>query len=217
LDAPRKARIYSKIDLRHAYHLVRIAEGEEWKTAFKTRYRSYEWLVMPFGLSNAPAAFQRFINDVLGDLLDQCTVAYIDDILIYSDSLAEHREHVREVLRRLRKHSLYAKASKCKWHKDSVEFLGYILRTDGLTMAEDKVKTIREWPEPRKVKDVQSFLGFAKFYRHFIFNYSDITVPLTRLTRKGTAWSWTKDCQKSFDFLKAAFTSAPILHHWEPD
>src|SRR3979490_1599676 len=217
LDAPRKAQIYSKIDLRHAYHLIQIAEGKEWKTAFKTRYGSYEWLVMPFSLTNAPAAFQRLTNNILSDLLDHCTVAYIDDILIYSDSLEQHREHVREILRCLRKNGLYAKASKCEWHKDTVEFLGYILRTEGLTMAEDKVKTIRDWPEPRKVKDIQSFLSFANFYRRFIFNYSDITVPCTRLTCKGTPWAWTEDCQKSFDFLKTAFTSAPILHHWEPD
>src|SRR3979490_450104 len=217
LDRPRKAHIYSKINLRHAYHLIQIAKGNEWKTAFKTRYGSYEWLVMPFGLSNAPAAFQQFINDILGDLLDHCTVAYIDDILIYSDSLEQHREHVREILRRLRKNGLYAKASKCEWHKDTVKFLGYILRTEGLTMAEDKVKTIHDWREPRKVKDIQSFLGFANFYPWFMFNFSDITVPLTRLTRKGTPWAWTEDCQKSFNFLKTAFTSTPILHHWDPN
>src|SRR3979490_3604863 len=134
---------------------------------------------MPFGLTNAPVAFQRFMNDILGDLLDHFTVAYIDDILIYSDSLEQHREHVQEILRRLRKNGLYAKASKCEWHKDTVEFLGYVLQTEGLIMAEDQVKMIRDWPEPRKVKDIQSFLGFANFYRLFIFNYLDITVPLT--------------------------------------
>ena len=113
---PQKARIYSKIDLHHAYHLVRIAEGDEWKTAFKTRYGSYEWLVMPFGLTNSPAAFQRFMNDILGDLLDKCIVVYLDDILIYSNNLKEHKEHIRELLRRLRKHGLYTKVNKCEWH-----------------------------------------------------------------------------------------------------
>src|SRR3979490_889004 len=172
---------------------------------------------MPFGLTNAPVAFQRFMNDILGDLLDHFTVAYIDDILIYSDLLEQHRKHVREILRRLQKNGLYAKASKCEWHKDSVEFPGYILQTEGLTMAENKVKTICNWPKPRKIKDIQSFLGFANFYRCFIFNYSDITIPLTQLTHKGTPWVWTKDCQKSFGYLKTAFTSAPILRHWQPD
>src|SRR5260370_34227597 len=102
LITPAPARIYSKIDLKHAYHLVCIVEGDEPKMAFQTRYGSYEWRVMPFGLSNAPASFQRFINDILGDLLDVCTIAYLDDILIYSDSLDKHKDHVRDVLRRLR-------------------------------------------------------------------------------------------------------------------
>jgi Reverse transcriptase (RNA-dependent DNA polymerase) len=116
LDAPRKARLYTKIDLRHAYHLVRVSEGNEWKTAFRTRYGSFEWQVMPFGLTNGPVVFQRFMNDVFGDMLDVCVVVYIDDILIYSDNPSQHREHVREVLRHLQLHSLYAKADKCEWH-----------------------------------------------------------------------------------------------------
>src|SRR5260221_3610480 len=115
LTSPAPARIYSKIDLKHAYHLVHIAEGDEPKTAFCTRYGSYEWQVMPFRLSNAPAAFQRFINEVLGDLMDVCTVGYLDDILIYSDSLEDHRDHVHEVLRRLHKVGLYANLKKCKF------------------------------------------------------------------------------------------------------
>jgi Reverse transcriptase (RNA-dependent DNA polymerase) len=149
---------------------------------------------MPFGLTNGPAVFQCFMNDVFGDMLDVCVIVYIDDILIYSDNPSQHREHVREVLRRLRLHSLYAKANKCEWHQDSVEFLGYMLSADGLTMSGEKVQTIRDWPEPRKVKYIQSFLGFANFYRRFIHNYSDTTVPLTRLTRKGIPWAFTEEC-----------------------
>jgi Reverse transcriptase (RNA-dependent DNA polymerase) len=125
-------------------------------------------------------------------MLDVCIVVYIDDLLIYSDNLSQHREHIHE--RRLRLHSLYAKADKCEWHRDSVEFLGYMLSADGLTMSEDKIQMIRDWPEPRRVKDIQSFLGFANFYRHFIHNYSDITVPLTRLTWKGIPWAFTEEC-----------------------
>jgi hypothetical protein len=217
LDAPKRARVYTKIDLKHAYHLVRIAEGDEWKTAFRTRYGSFEWLVMPFGLSNAPAAFQRFMNDIFADMLDVCVVVYLDDILIYSDDLDSHRKHVREVLKRLRKNGLFASEKKCFFHKDKVEFLGFMLTPEGLTMDEAKVKVLQEWPEPRKVKDVQSFLGFANFYRRFIHDYSRITVPLTRLTRKGLPWLWTEDCQRSFDELKRSFTTAPILTHWIPD
>ncbi len=217
LDAPKKAKLYTKLDLRHAYHLVRIAEGDEWKTAFRTRYGSYEWKVVPEGLTNAPAAFQRFVNEVFADLLDVYVIVYLDDVLIYSDDPESHRDHVREVLRRLRLHGLFCNPAKCEFGVDTVEYLGYILSPDGLTMSEDKVKAIVEWPVPRKVKDVQSFLGFANFYRRFIYNYSDIVVPLTRLTRKNTEWLWTTACQEAFEKLKWAFTHAPILVHWEPN
>ena len=146
------------------YHLVRIAEGNEWKMAFRTHYSSFEWLVMPFKLTNGPVAFQRFMNDIFGDLLDQCVVVYLDDILIYSNNPKQHTNHVWEVLWHLRKHGLYAQAKKCEWHCDSVEFLGYIMSSKGLTMADDKIHAILDWLEPWKVKDVQSFLGFANFY-----------------------------------------------------
>jgi len=112
---------------------------------------------------------------------------------------------------------LYAKAEKCEFHSDSVEYLGYVLSPSGLTMSNTKVKTIQEWPEPKKVKDIQSFLGFANFYRHFIFNYSDIVIPLTHLTRKNTPWNFDDNCRKAFNILKQAFTSAPILMHWVLD
>jgi len=217
LDSPRKARIYTKIDLQHAYYLVCIAEGDKWKTAFRTRYGAFEWSVMLFGSTNAPAAFQRFMNDVFSDLLDVCIVVYLDNILVYSDDITQHWSHVKEVLKRLRKAGLYVKAEKCEFHSDSVEYLGYVLSPSGLTMSDAKVKTIREWPEPKKVKDIQSFLGFANFYRRFIFNYSDIVIPLTRLTRKNTPWNFDDDCKIAFNTLKQAFISAPILMHWVPD
>jgi len=217
LDSPRKACIYTKIDLRHVYHLVHIAEGDEWKTAFRTRYGAFEWSVIPFGLTNAPAAFQRFMNDVFSDLLDVCIVVYLDDILIYSDDITQHWSHVKKVLKRLRKAGLYAKAEKCEFYSESVEYLGYVLSPSGLTMSDAKVKTIQEWPEPKKVKDIQSFLDFANFYRCFIFNYSDIVIPLTHLTRKNTLWNFDDDCRIAFNTLKQAFTSAPILTHWVLD
>ena len=216
LHSPASARIYTKIDLKHAYHLVRVSSGDEWKTTFRTRYGSFEWLVMPEGLTNAPAAFQRFMNDIFQDLLDVCVIVYLDDILVYSDDVSEHRKHVKEVLRRLQKHGLCARPDKCTFHTDTVEYLGFVLSPKGLTMSEDKIKIILDWPAPRKVKDVQSFLGFANFYRRFIPHYSDISVPLTRLTRKGTVWNWTDECQEAFDMLKRAFTSAPALVHFVP-
>jgi len=139
LDSPSHAKIYSKIDLRHTYHLVWIAPSDEWKTAFRMRYGSYEWLVMPFGLTNAPAAFQHFVNTVFADMLDVCIVVYLDDILIYSEDMESHQQHVWEVLCHLQLHGLFTKPEKCEFHSDSVEYLGYHLSLDGLTMSPDKI------------------------------------------------------------------------------
>src|SRR5260221_10247918 len=148
LTSPAPTTIYSKIDLKHAYH---IAKGDKPKTTFCTCYSSYEWQVMPFGLSNAPASFQRFINEVLGDLMDVCMVGYLDDILVYLDSLEDHWNHVQEVLQHLHKVGLYANLKKCKFHMDTMEYLGFILSPKGLQMDLKKVSTIQDWPEPWKV------------------------------------------------------------------
>jgi len=164
LNSPHKAQVYSKIDFCHTYHLVYIADGDEWKTAFRTCYGSFEWSVIPFGLTNTPRAFQRFMNNIFSDLLDVCVVIYLDDILIYSNNMSEHHWHVKEVLKHLYKAGLYAKAKKCEFHSEPVEYLGYILSLSGLIMSDDKIKIIQDWPEPKKVKDIQSFLDFANFY-----------------------------------------------------
>src|SRR5258705_6935926 len=211
------ARIYSKIDLKHAYHLVWIAEGDEPKTTFHTRYGSYEWRVMPFGLTNAPAVFQRFINEVLGNLLDICMVGYIDDILIYSDSVDQHWDHVQEVLRCLQEAGLYMNPKKCNFHTDTVEYLGFILTPTGLHMDPAKVATIQNWPELRNICDVQSFLGFANFYCHFITDYSQMTLPLTNLCKKATPWNFSEREMTTFQTLTNAFSTAPVLCHWAPD
>ena len=157
------------------------------------------------------------MNDIFADLLDICVTVYLDDILVYSDDITQHRAQVRDVLRRLRHHGLYAAPKKCAFHTTSVEYLGYVLTPTGLHMSKDKVKAIQDWPEPRKIKDIQSFLGFANFYRRFISDYSAIAIPLTRLTRKSTPWNFSDDCRSAFNTLKKAFTSAPILTHWMPD
>ena len=217
LDSPCKAQVYSKIDLHPAYHLVYITDDDEWKTAFRTHYGSFEWSVMPFGLTNAPVAFQQFMNDIFSDLLDVCVVIYLDNILIYLNNMSKHYRHVKEVLKHLRKTGLYAKAEKCEFHSESVEYLGYILSPSGLTMSDDKIKIIQDWLEPKKVKDIQFFLGFANFYYWFIFNYSDIVIPLTCLTWKDIPWKLDSSCQDAFNSLKKVFISAPILTHWIPD
>jgi len=157
------------------------------------------------------------MNNMFSNLLDVCIVVYLNNILIYSDDITQHWSHVKEVLKQLQKARLYAKAEKCEFYLDSVEYLGYVLSPSSLTMSDTKVKTIQEWPEPKKIKDIQSFLGFTNFYRHFIFNYSDIIIPLTHLTRKDTPWNFDDKCRMAFNILKQAFTSAPILMHWVLD
>jgi len=157
------------------------------------------------------------MNDIFSDLLDMCVVVYLDNILIYSDNITQYQSHVKEVLKQLRKVGLYTKAEKCEFHSDSIEYLGYDPSPSGLTMSDVKVKTIQEWPEPKKVKEIQSFLDFANFYRCFIFNYSDIVILLTRLTRKKTPWNFDDNCRMAFNTLKQAFISTPILTHWVPD
>src|SRR5258706_425631 len=217
LTSPTPARIYSKIDLKHAYHLVCIAEGDEPKTMFCTCYGSYEWQVIPFRLSNVPAAFQRFINEVLRDLMDICMVGYLDDILIYSDSLEDHQDHIHEVLCCLCTAGLYANLKKCKFHMDTVEYLGFILSPKGLQMDPTKVSTIQDWPKPWKVQDVQAFLSFANFYWRFIHDYSETTLPLNHLCKKSTTWHFGAEEAKAFQNLKKAFGSTPVLAHWAPD
>ena len=183
LDRLSQASIFTKIDLRSAYNLVRIRPGDEWKTAFRCRYGHYEYLVMPFGLTNAPAVFQNLINDVLREYLDQFVIAYLDDILIFSNTKEQHISHVELVLQKLRQHKLYAKLEKCVFHQDTIEFLGYIVGKNGVRMDPAKVSSITSWPVPTSVRDVQCFLGFANFYRQFISNFSQRVLPLTTLTR----------------------------------
>ena len=157
------------------------------------------------------------MNDIFSNLLDVCVVIYLDDILIYLNSMSEHHWHVKKVLKHLHKASLYTKAKKCEFYSESVEYLGYILSSSGLTMSDDKVKIIQDWPEPKKIKDIQSFLGFANFYHWFIFNYSDIIILLTYLTQKDIPWKFNFSCHDAFNLLKKAFTSTPILAHWISD
>lgn len=216
LDRLRKAKLFTKLDLRSGYYNVRVAEGDEWKTAFRSRFGTFEYCVMPFGLANAPAAFQRFMNHIFADLLDVYVVVYLDDILIFSEDPKDHPAHVREVLRRLREHDLYCKPEKCEFHATTIEYLGFVVTLDGIAMDIKKVDAILSWPEPRKVKEVQSFLGFANFYRRFISGFSDIAAPLIRLTRKTVKWEFDLKCREAFAKLKKAFTTAPVLHHYDP-
>ena len=213
LDRVKGAKIFTKLDLKSAYNLVRIKEGDEFKTAFRTRYGHFEYLVMPFGLKNAPATFQHFINDVLSDYLDDFVISYIDDILIFSNSLEEHHKHVKMVLKKLLENNLYVKLEKCEFDVSETAFLGYIISKDGLKVDPSKIEAILDWPIPTTVKEVQSFIGLCNYYRIFIKEFAAIARPLHKLTRKNVPFVWGADQQKAFNKLKELFTSAPILRN----
>jgi hypothetical protein len=171
LDRLYGATVFTKLDLRNAYHRIRIREEDVWKTAFRTRYSHFEYVVLPFGLTNAPATFQAYINESLAGLIDYFVVVYLDDILIYSKDPTDHELHVKQVIERLRKHKLYAKLSKCEFSVKEVEFLGFRVGVEGVQADPDRVKSIQEWPEPQSFHEVQIFLGFANFYRRFVYRY----------------------------------------------
>ncbi|KAG1934069.1 retrotransposable element [Pimephales promelas] len=205
------AKIFSKLDLRNAYHLVRIKEGDEWKTAFNTPLGHFEYRVLPFGLVNAPAVFQALVNDVLRDMLNVFVFVYLDDILIFSPSLQVHVQHVRRVLQRLLENRLFVKAEKCSFHVPSVTFLGSVISAEGISMDSSKVQAVVDWPVPDSRVALQRFLGFANFYRRFIRNFSQVAAPLTALTSVKSCFRWSESAQEAFDRLKVLFTTAPIL------
>lgn len=216
LDRLSKAKYFTIIDLRNAYYQIRIAEGDEWKTAFRTKYGLFEYLVMPFGLTNAPSTFQHLINFVFHDMLDKFVVAYLDDILVFSNTKEEHERHVKQVLGRLKENKLYAKAEKCEFYAEEIEFLGYLISSKGIRMDPAKVQSVVEWPQPKNIKEIRGFLGFANFYRHFIKNYSKLVAPLTDLTKTTRKYEWTDRAQKAFEVIKHAFAEGDIIHHFDP-
>ncbi|MBW0495873.1 hypothetical protein O181_035588 [Austropuccinia psidii MF-1] len=208
------ATIFSKIDLCGAYNLLRIKEGDEHLTAFRTKYGSYEYLVMPFGLTNAPASFQNLVNDIFVDFLDIFALAYLDDIMVFSSSQEEHVKHVASVLKRLRDNNLFSKASKCVFPASSVEYLVYVVSSEGLKMDSSKAQKILNWLQPKNIKALQSFLGFANFYFCFIKNYSKTISSLTSLLKKDSPFIFNEEAFSQFQILKEAFTTAPILSHF---
>ena len=215
LDRVGKAKYFTKFDLRDGYYLLRMRPGEEWKTAFRCRYGLYEYSVMPFGLCNAPASFQHLTNDVFREFLDDFLVVYLDDLLIYSNTLEEHKNHVRQVLDRLRSAGLYVKPEKSQFHVQEVTFLGFIISPEGIHMDPAKVMAVTSWPVPESVHDIQVFLGFANFYRRFIKTYSKIVTPITMLLKKNSVFKWTEAAQEAFERLKTAFSTGPILRHFD--
>jgi hypothetical protein len=193
-DQRRGARIFSKIDLRTSYHQMKIRPSDIPKMALSTRYGLYEFTVMSFGLTNAPAYFMNLMNKVFMEYLDRFVVVFINDIRIYSKSDSDHKEHLRLVLQKLRDNQLYAKFSKCKFWIDKVPFLGHIIFNGGIAVDPAKVKEIMEWSMPTTVTEIRSFLGLAGYYRRFIEGFSKIAKPMTSLLEKGREFKWDEKC-----------------------
>ena len=174
-------------------------------------YLVYEFLVMSFGLTNAPAAFMDLMNKVFRPFLDRFVIVFIDDILVYSKSEAEHAKHLRFVLQTLREHQLYAKFSKCEFWLEQVAFLGHVVSKDGIQVDPKKIEAVADWPRPTTVIEIRSFLGLAGYYRRFIKDFSKIAAPLTRLTQKNVKFVWTDKCEEHFQLLKDLLTITLVL------
>lgn len=209
------AKYFTSIDLKSGYHQLRIADEDIDKTAFNTRYGKFAFLVLPFGLSNAPPTFQRLMNNVLADCLDKFALVYLDDILIWSDNWEQHKRHVRHVLELLRKEKLVVNLKKCNFGKKELTFVGFHISRNGIKPSPEKVKVLEHWPKLTNVQEVRQFIGFAQFYKRFIKDFASIAAPLTDLTRgsghKKRPITWNSDCQRSFDTLKKVLTSNPVL------
>jgi hypothetical protein len=207
----RGAQVFSKIDLNSGYHQLRIREEDIEKTAFCTRYGHYEFVVMYFGLTNALAAFMEAMNRMLHEFLDDFVVVFLDDILIYSKTEAEHEHHLYLVLGALRKNQFYGKLKKCAFWLSEVAFLGHVINQQGIAVDPKNVAVVVEWKRPYSVSEIRSFLGLAGYYLRVVPNFSSIAKPLTRLLEKGVLFVWSGDCEVSYQTLKSKLVDAPIL------
>jgi len=216
-DRIRGANWFTKLDIADAYNQIRIKEGDEWKTAFRTKYGHFEYLVMPFGLTNAPATFQRFINEILGEHLDVFVVAYLDDILIFSQTKEQHMEHVKTVLEKLHHAKLRLRLKKCEFHVQETDFLGHRITYEGIQTDYNKVQAIQEWPVPTNLRELQQFIGMVNYYRRYINNYAQGMGPLFQLLKKQTSFKWEKEQQRAFEEAKSKLTTAPLLVQHDPE
>jgi hypothetical protein len=209
--------IFSKIDLRSRYHQVQIKDEDIQKTTFRTRYGHYEFVVVPFGLTNFPATFMCLMNNVLKKFLDIFVLVFIDDIIIYSKNREDHEEHLGLLLQVLIEHQLYAKISKCDFFQKQVHYLGHIISEEGVAVDPGKIRSIMEWPTPKDIFDIRSFIVLAGYYRRFIKGFSKIGCPITTLQKKDVKFTWTSKCEERFQELKCLLTHAPVLNISDPD
>ena len=211
LDELAGAKIFTKLDLRSGYHQIRLVEGEEFKTAFKTHHGHWEFKVMPFGLTNAPATFQAAMNAIFASLLRKGVLIFMDDILLYTSTLEEHQQLLKQVFSILAANKLYIKKSKCSFAQTSLEYLGHVISAAGVATDPAKIKAIQMWPVPLTVKMLRAFLGLAGYYRKFIEHYGIIAKPLTELLKKHVQFIWTPAPQRAFETLQHALMAAPVL------
>jgi hypothetical protein len=205
------AKVFSKVDLHSGYHQIRIYPEDIPKTTFSTRYELYEYLVMSFGLTNAPAHFMYLMNSVFMSELDKFVMVFIDNILVYSKNEEEHAHHLRVILQRLRDHQLYAKFSKCAFWLMEIPFLGHVIPAEGIALDPSKVQEVLDWMSPRLVMQICSFFGLAGYYRQFIPNFPKIAKPMTKLLEKEAKFKWGPQCEEDFVTLKKLLTTAPVL------
>ncbi|GJV31725.1 putative nucleotidyltransferase, ribonuclease H [Tanacetum coccineum] len=210
-DQLQGSSVYSKIDLRSGYHQLRFREEDIPKTAFRTCYGHYEFQVIPFGLTNAPAIFMDLMNRVCKPFLDKFVIVFIDDILIYSMNKVEHEGHLKQILELLKKEELYAKFSKCDFWLSKVQFLGHVIDKDSIHVDPTKIESIRYWASPKTPIEIHQFLGLAGYYRRFIEGFSKIAKPMTKLTQKSVKFDWGEKEEAAFQTLKQKLCSAPIF------
>jgi len=218
LDRLGGAKYFTKLDIKDVYHNIRIREGDEWKTTCSTKLGTYEYLVMPFGLCNAPAAFQRWINEVLMEHIDMCCIVYLDDVLICSNTLQQQQKDVSNILEAIRKSGMKVKPSNCEFHQSETEYLGFIIGQKGVKTDTVKTQAIWDWTTPKKIKEIQCFLGFCNFNRQFIKGFSRTAWPLYARTKKECIgnWEWGDKEQQAFDELRTKLTTAPVLVYFDP-
>ena len=211
LDELAGAKWFTKLDFRSDYHQIRVAPGDEYKTAFRTHSGLYEFTVMPFDLTNAPASFQSIMNKVFAPLLRHYVLIFMDDILIHSATLEEHILHLQQVLEIIQDNQFYIKLSKCIFAQQQLEYLGHLITSQGVATEPSKIQAVAQWPTPSTIKQLRGFLGLTGYYRWFIKHYGMISHPLTQLLKKGVSFQWTQQCQEAFDLLKQAIVQALVL------
>jgi len=218
LDRLGGAKYFTKLDIKDAYHNIRIREGDEWKTTFSTKLGTYEYLVMPFGLCHAPAAFQRWINEDIMEHIAMCCIVYLDDVLIYSNTLQQDRKDVSNILEAIRKSGMKVKPSKCEFHKNETEYLAFIIGQEGVKTDPVKTQAIWDWTTPKQIKEILWFLGFCNFYRRFIEGFSRTAKPLYPRTKKECIGTWeSRDKeQQAFCEIRTKLTTAPVLGYFDP-